>query len=91
MQCCGICGWSGTNTPPDEGARSSTLASQRSANSAHFGKCRINSFKTVRTHPSRSTSAVALKTKKKMETKNSKLKPLWGLLNGLLFKTFETF
>ena len=29
----------------------STLASQRSGNSAHSGKCRINTFKTVRTHP----------------------------------------
>ena len=40
------CGWSGTNTPPDEGGQNYLhLASWRSANSTHSGKCRFNTFK----------------------------------------------
>ena len=55
------CGWSGTNTPPDEGGQNYLhLASWRSANCALTlsRKCLVDTLKTVRTRPSRSTSAV---------------------------------
>ena len=48
-------------TPPDEGANLHLGVSALCQLSAlsHSRKCRINTFETVRTHPSRSTSAVA--------------------------------
>ena len=51
------CGWSGTNTPPDEGGQNYPPPGVLALCQLHR-KCLINTLKTVRTRPSRSTSAV---------------------------------